>query len=192
MNLKEVCKPWGKEFTALEVYGQRPVVAFLQNQWFKDVERMEKIQASFIERFHPIGREKFVETFLFYSCMTGKRIKHCFGEDLTEKIVWEETSMKMGGTASSVFKADYDHMLAVLAKHEPKIVLAFGKVASEACRSLESEGLWSPGVTLMCGPHPVARGGSSPLKAMEIMAGEVRKLLGITAEVDKTPPSERH
>lgn len=124
------------------------VVAFLQNQWFKEPEKMESLQVR-------MGRERFVRTFLFWSCLTGKRLRKAFTEEICDEIIWEEASDKIGGKASSAYPADPVHIQAVLDKHKPDVVLTFGSIAGPALQKIKDGGAtWH----LISGPHPVARG----------------------------------
>lgn len=123
------------------------VVAFLQNQWFRDPEKARKI----FER-HPEQREELVARFLFSGCLTGRRIRRAFGP-MVDEIVWEETSKNFGGYSASSFPADLDHMKSVIEKWRPKIVLGFGIIACAALNKLPPS-LWDH---LIAGPHPAAR-----------------------------------
>lgn len=125
------------------------IVAFLQNQYFNDPEG---VKAMFAE--HPERRERYIEAFLFMGCLTGKRLQQVFGEELCGAIVWEEISPEIGGHASSKFPANPAHIRAVLEKHKPTIVLAFGKLASDALRSMDVD------AAIIYGPHPAARNGA--------------------------------
>lgn len=126
------------------------IVAFLQNQWFKDPEG---VKAMFAE--HPERRERYIEAFLFMGCLTGRRLKSVFGEDLCDGIIWEEASREVGGKSQSLFAADRQHMMAVIRKHNPTVILCFGKIAAEGVKSLPIE------IPVIYGPHPAARSGAT-------------------------------
>lgn len=125
------------------------IVAFLQNMYFRDPERT---RAMFAE--HPERRERYISAFLFMGCLTGKRLQSVFGEELCDAIIWEEVSPEIGGHASSKFSADIAHLTRVLDKHKPTAVLAFGKIAGDALRSMAC------GWAVIYGPHPAARNGA--------------------------------
>lgn len=137
------------------------IVAFLQNQWFKDPERMKTIIARTVESEKARGgkdeaevRDFYISTFLFWGCVTGRRLRDVFGEKLCEKIIWQEQSPQIGGKASAAFPADIGHIRESLTRHDPTLVLALGKLASTALRSIAADGVpW----TLLTGPHPAAR-----------------------------------
>lgn len=133
------------------------VVAFLQNMWFKDPERAKKILALY-EKREPLGdgRQRFIRNFLFFGCLTGKRLDEAFepvfGDEWRWLVTWEETSLEIGGYSSSVFPPDPGHIRGVLNRYQPDFVLAFGSIAQH-------------GLTLAGGtaaitinlPHPAAR-----------------------------------
>lgn len=123
------------------------VLAILQNQWFRDPERVR----AFIER-RPELRRNFIRRALFVGCRTGRVLKAGLGEEWCRKIVWEEASPQIGGEASARFPADLDHLCALLAEVKPDIAIALGKVASDAITTLV------PTTKRIIGPHPTARG----------------------------------
>jgi hypothetical protein len=125
---------------------QMRIVAFLQNQWFKDPEGIKAMCAE-----NPERRERYIAAFLFMGCLTGKRLQQVFGKDLCDAIVWEEASAEVGGHSRSLFAADRQHMMSVINKHKPTVILSFGKIASEGVRSLPIE------IPIIYGPHPAAR-----------------------------------
>lgn len=125
------------------------IVAFLQNQWFRDPARMEVI----FNR-HPELREDLIARYLFAGCLTGKRLRAAFG-DLCDEIIWEETSRKVGGESSSVFPPDLIHMKGVLVKWEPKLIICFGRVAQVAIGDLAED--VTIRAKILFGPHPAAR-----------------------------------
>ncbi|HEX3800234.1 MAG TPA: hypothetical protein VH413_16180 [Verrucomicrobiae bacterium] len=134
----------------------KTTVAFLQNQWFKDPERVRKMIKEDGEEL----RLRILEYALFAGCLTGRRLKAAFGE-LCDEIHWEEISREIGGHASSVFPPDMKHIGEVLATQRPQIILIFGKHAAAALepaiQTALSEGdlEWRP--HLITGPHPAAR-----------------------------------
>lgn len=126
------------------------ILAFLQNQWFKNPARMKhQLETTFNG-----DRPKFISFWLFYSCLTGKRLKKAFGEELCDQIIWEEISPEMGGQSNSSFPPDLMHISAVIEKHKPTIILAFGKLACGAVGTMPTSDM---GPTILFGPHPAAR-----------------------------------
>lgn len=124
------------------------VLAILQNQWFRDPDHVREI----LERT-PQARRRLIHYALFAGCRTGRILKAGLGEEWCRKIVWEEASPEIGGEASSVFPADPAHILKVIEEVKPTVILALGKIASDALTSLAPKN-----TTLITGPHPTARG----------------------------------
>lgn len=161
------------------------VVAFLQNMWFRDPARMEKIYARYIEREEPgKGRQRFIRDFLFFGCLTGRRLVQAFaphlGEDFRWQIVWEESAPGFGSYSGANLGYSVPHMRGVLETHKPEIVLLFGKVAQAGFFDSASgiggleRGLDS--LDLIVGPHPAARGETVP-NALAEMASKLKELL---------------
>ena len=138
------------------------ILAVLQNQWFHDPERMRAI----LERGLARGglRHDFTARTLFMGCRTGQILKSELGVEWCRKIVWAEASPEIGGRASSCFPADPIHLQAVLAEINPDVVLAFGRIASDALVAL------IPADKLIVGPHPTARGPDVPKRLREMRA----------------------
>ncbi len=153
------------------------IVAFLQNQWFKDPEG---VKAMFAE--HPECRERYIEAFLFMGCLTGKRLRAVFGEELCNQIVWEEISPEIGGHSASKFPPDPAHIERVLRKHAPDVVLCFGKLATNGVLATLSNPELRDlphGFDLVHGPHPAARNGA--LDGLRVMQKQVARQLSRSA-----------
>ena len=134
------------------------IVAFLQNQWMNDPEKV----LAMIERT-PKARPRLIKYALFQS-FTGSRLKQVFGEDCVHW-VWDNASPQIGSMPSSCFPADPSHIKAVLEEHKPDVVLAFGRVASKALQKLCQ-------CKLITGPHPAARQ-DDVMSRLERMAAEL-------------------
>lgn len=124
------------------------VLAILQNQWFNDPDKVRLT----LDR-HPEWRRRYIHYALFAGCRTGLILKAGLGEEWCRKIVWEEASPKIGGFSGSWFPADPAHILKVIEEVKPTVILALGKIASDALTSLATKN-----TTLITGPHPTARG----------------------------------
>lgn len=126
------------------------IVCFLQNQWFKNPDSARRALAS-----HPENRSYLVRAWLFMGCITGRRLRASFGEEFCDSsdVIWDNVSPQIGGYASAVFPPDFAHIRAILAKHEPQIVVAFGKVAAAPMIELSQDAHWR----LVTCPHPAAR-----------------------------------
>lgn len=143
------------------------VVAFLQNQWFLDPVRVKQIVETLRSPDEcPHERREFhIAAFLFMGCLTGRRLRTTFGEDWTSHITWEEVSREYGGKASSVFPPDFTHIQDVLQRHQPTHVLALGKIAEKALKSIQG----APHTfCLVAGPHPASRSVSVTYRLHEI------------------------
>lgn len=140
------------------------VVAFLQNMWFKDPERMKKVYAHYLKREEDgLGRQRFIRDFLFFGCKTGKMLDKAFepvfGDEWRWKVWWEEAHDQWGGHAASSFGFNARHMADVLVAKKPTAVLLFGKVASDGFAAVFKQKLIENYQShLIIGPHPAARG----------------------------------
>ncbi len=126
------------------------ILCFLQNLWVKDPAGWKDV----FQR-HPDRRVGIIRHLLLdYGCLTGRRIKACFGEDLLKHMVFEEASREIAGDARTVCPPDPEHIKACFKKYDPDIVVTFGKVATDAIIE-HFPGFWA-GQLVAC-PHPAAR-----------------------------------
>lgn len=141
------------------------ILAFLQNQWFRDPARWER----FMTGPH---RRKYLRFALFGGCLSGQRLILAGFADL-ENIIWENVSPRIASKASECFGVDQAHVDAVIDDVKPDIVLLFGKVA-------QSAQIQAP--QIIRGPHPAARhaGVNDELRAM---AKELKLLIARGATV---------
>jgi len=130
------------------------IVAFLQNLWVKQPERVGKLFAD-----HPEKREYILKSLLFRGGRTGRILQNCLG-DFVDKIIWEETTREIAGDPKMIFPADLAHIRRVIEKHETEVILTFGRIAAKAVR-LVYEGMraedpnWRREIIWL--PHPCAR-----------------------------------
>src|SRR5580704_6078428 len=150
------------------------ILAFLQNQWFKDPE---KVRALFARR--PDLRNDMIRRYLFMGCHTGKQLRKAFGEALCDRIIWEEVSLQIGGHSASKFPADLKHMTEAIVRTQPDIILAFGRIASDAIAELNGGKCPIPCTHIFFAPHPAAR--NNPMAELVNMAQRVRAELGKVA-----------
>lgn len=118
------------------------IVAFLQNPGFsKDTD------PEVIKRYNHdhLFRRDTLKKYL-----TGQRILLSLGEELFDKIYWDNVILETG-TLYKKTKPDMDHVLAVLEEKKPILVVTFGVVANRAITDC-----WD-GNHLFC-RHPNARG----------------------------------
>jgi uracil-DNA glycosylase len=139
------------------------VLAVLQNQWFQDPARVREILAR-----RPDLRRPFCHRALFAGCRSGQVLKQVFGPRCRD-IIWENASPEIGDHASSKFPADIPHLRAMLEEVKPDVVLALGRVASEALLPIV------PRAKLLIGPHPTARGADT-ITRLKAMAAELAAL----------------
>jgi hypothetical protein len=143
------------------------ILAFLQNQWFRDPVRVRAIYDR-----NPELRNELIRRFLFGGCLTGRRLLTALGEDLCRQhITWEEISPEIGGHSSSKFPADLDHITAAIRKFDPDLILAFGSIAQDALKRTTSV---RPR-TIIFGPHPAAR--TNPMPRLNEIGQELRTIV---------------
>ncbi|HEV2329206.1 MAG TPA: hypothetical protein VGY56_10500 [Verrucomicrobiae bacterium] len=126
------------------------IVAFMQNMWVREPARIERQLASVPPRHREKLRSALIRYCLFAGCLTGRRLRKAFGEYLCQQIIWDEASPKICDTPREIPPAEIPHILAVLRRHDPKIVIAFGKSAGDALRSC-----WTGPIVFS--PHPACR-----------------------------------
>lgn len=132
-------------------------VAFLQNQWLKNPDSARAL----IEKHGDKGRDRLTKYALFAGCVSGRRIKAAFG-DLIDGISWHEASPVITATPRACPPADLGHIMRSIDRLRPDVIIAFGKIASDALRIV-----WKG--PLIVGPHPAARFDTSqPLMLMRL------------------------
>lgn len=129
------------------------ILAFLQNAWGTNATKMQEI----LNR-NPKHREELVRRFLFAGKgVTSQRLQAVFG-DLVSTIIWANASPLIGSVSGAKFKPDGVHMVEILKKYRPAMILVFGRVAEEGVKlpavmvvlqELES--------VVVVGPHPATR-----------------------------------
>ena len=131
-------------------------VAFLQNQWVRDPERVRRAiaLAGAPQRY----RRRFIACALFNGCLTGRRIVDAFGEVFLDRaqIIWENASPQIASKASGAFPPDVDHMAAVLKEEQPVAVLLFGAKAIRGYKAA-ARSVGDLCAAVFSGPHPAAR-----------------------------------
>lgn len=152
----------------------KPILAFLQNMWVKHPDRVRRSFEIHGEEF----RIRFMRYSLFAGCKTGRMLMKAFGEKIIEQIIFEETTREIAGDSKTIFPADLNHMSACVDKHQPEIVVTFGKIAEEAFRKLPCENR-----ELRCRPvhltahHPASRHPTS-YATLTIMASKLKEYIG--------------
>jgi len=151
----------------------RPTLAFLQNMWVRDPQRVLDGIARGGERY----RRRAIYQFLFGGCLTGRRLRAAFGDRIGE-IEWEESTREIASDSHRICLPQPDHIRAAIATYQPKIVLVFGRVAGDAVSAI-----WTG--PLIQAPHPAARQSYVPdmLKA----AAEALSMSLYTLDTERQP-----
>ncbi len=140
-------------------------VAFLQNMWVKEPERAREL----IERHGEEYRIRLMHMSLFSGCLTGRRIKAAFGDELLKTIYFEEASRDIAGDSKTICLPDYDHINRVLEQRQPRVVLTFGRVSFDAVSLC-----WSGRIIRI--PHPAARQADT-VEKLKAAAADYNRLL---------------
>lgn len=131
------------------------------------------------------GRARFVRDMLFFGCLTGKRIRQAFGEELLESFVFEEVSTQIGSHPSSVFPPEEEHVLQVLTTFKPHVVVTFGAVAKAAVLLPgPAQYIRNDVLCVLYAPHPAARGADVVQRLRNVATGVqalINGLKGATA-----------
>lgn len=144
----------------------KKILAILQNQWFRNPGQVKAIYQRYPEQ-----RNRLIRDFLFMGCLSGKRLMSALGEELCYQIIWEEASPEIGSYSGSNFGADLIHIKWAIKKHLPNIVIAFGKVAGDAVRQIESEN--DLPTSFLYAPHPAAR--INPVAEIRTIGEKIRE-----------------
>ena len=153
------------------------ILALLQNQWFPDPERIPRVLAYYQEKKgEEAGRHRFVRDMLFLGCLTGRRIREAFGEDMLEYFTFEEVSPKIGDHPGASFPPDIDHLTKTFKFVRPELIVAFGRIAQAGVDVLRGGSEWDDPDVIIC-PHPAARGPRT-MPDLAAAADEVRTWLG--------------
>jgi hypothetical protein len=128
-------------------------VAFLQDIWDRDPDKVRRMLAC--DRTGKL-REKLVKYALFAGCLTGRRLRAAF-RSLCDEVVWEDAGPAVCGSPDVYCPPDRAHILAVLDRHRPDVVLCFTRCGQDAveaaCRA------WGgPTPVFIAALHPAARG----------------------------------
>ena len=147
------------------------IVAFLQNQWWRDPEGVKKRIAN---HANPEELRRRLIVWGLQGCKTGrvleKRLASVIGPISFKKIYWENSSREIGGKSSSSFLADPKHMRSVLNVQQPDVVLCFGKIARAGMDQLNV----APKIAVLYAVHPASRGS---LETLDKMAGALKGLI---------------
>lgn len=134
------------------------ILAFLQNQWTVDPERMVDFYAQ-PGHDNLDWRAEMNRRLLFAGCLSGRRLSVAFGQEACCNIIWENASKRVGGVSSSVFPPDEQHIREVIEHHKPDFVVVFGLphrklIEQECARQFGKQ--WCE-VNFWHFPHPAGR-----------------------------------
>lgn len=139
------------------------IVAFLQNQWWKDPEGVKK---RIENHANPEELRRRLIVWGLQGCKTGrvleKRLAAVIGPITFKKIHWENSSRHIGGKSASTFPADIHHMEDVINEQIPDVILVFGKIAQQGMNQLNI----APHVAVLEAVHPASRGSLTTLDLM--------------------------
>lgn len=133
------------------------VMAFLQNAWARDPQKMQAIMDRHDDDLD--FRADLTGRYLALS-FTGKRLIRTLGTHWFNDIIWEECTKVIAGESKSCPPPDHAHIFRVLDHHKPSVVIAFGNVAQEAV--FDKFDGWKIAM-----PHPAARQSDVPTKLQE-------------------------
>lgn len=105
------------------------ILGLLQNMWVRDPAAARRL----IERHGARGRRAMIRTFMPRTA-SGRALKRAFG-DLFERITWENAASVVAGRSDAAPPADHLHMRRIVEDLKPDIVVAFGRIAVDACRA---------------------------------------------------------
>ncbi len=148
------------------------ILCFLQNMWVRDPEKVR----AWLDK-NPDLWNRAVAGFLFAGCLTGRRIRTCFGDELIGQMTFEECTKEIAGDSRTVCPPDPKHIKASLEKHRPRVVVTFGQVARDAVTPIwnQLEFAAAGDILLYC-PHPAARQ-KSTVEKLKKAAKEIRSVL---------------
>ncbi len=125
-----------------------PVVAFLQNCWFRPGTNPELIRRYLTD-------QKFRRIILARS-MSGRRLLRAFGGPDYRRIWWDNASEYVANTSPGKADASPDHMARVVQQTSPRAIVCFGQVALQGIQALQRS--WIHELPCHYFPHPNARG----------------------------------
>jgi len=131
---------------------KKEIVAFMQNMWVREPSRVHRLIGRLPEAEREPFRLELIRRFLFAGCVSGRRLKAAFGEEICRSVVWEESTREIAGDPKTIFPAQPEHIQAVLAQWQPRVVICFGRIAANAVYPLLGKDM-----AFVQSPHPAAR-----------------------------------
>lgn len=129
------------------------ILAFLQNMWVRDPERVREL----IARDGEVYRRRLLSYALFAGCLTGRRLQETFG-NLCDEIVWENVTKEVTGSPSAKITADRKHVSDRIREEDPEVIIVFGEIARDAIAQVRFARMADvESVHVIHAPHPAAR-----------------------------------
>lgn len=126
------------------------IVAFMQNPWFKPGTSIRHIKL--------YSESQYFHRAVLANSMSGKRLLQAFGEELYNQIWWDNANPVAATIATGKFEANYDHMIKVLIRQNPRLVIGFGQEANMAITQLLVTEKFPGEIESLACHHPNARG----------------------------------
>jgi hypothetical protein len=158
------------------------IVAFMQNMWLKNPASFHRGMDSYAgdEIRAEAYRRRIIHYALFAGCLTGRRLKAAFGEELCKQIVWDESTREVADNPKTVFPADLIHIRKVINQEKPDVILSFGGIAAKAVHivlvgMMAEEASFN--IRHITSSHPAARQPETVVRLKEV-GDALNKLVG--------------
>lgn len=102
------------------------IVGFMQNPWFPDGTPQEHIR---MYRYNQEFHKK-----ILVNSMSGQRLKQAFGDEMFERIWWDNVAPEAATEAKGKTDVDMQHVEAIIKIRDPQLILTFGKMATDAIK----------------------------------------------------------
>jgi hypothetical protein len=154
------------------------IVAFMQNMWLKDPESFRRSY----ERQHALSvaaaenyRSRIIRYALFAGCISGRRLKVAFGDELCDRIIWDETTREVADNPRTILPVDLNHISDRIQDTHAEVIITFGAIARDAVDQIKLPFHRGAGTIINC-VHPAARGPDTMLK-LHCAANDLRDII---------------
>lgn len=133
------------------------VLAFLQNMWVKDPEKVQQSLDRHLD--NPMFWNRMTKGLLFSGCKTGRVLIQTFGTDLIENIIFDECTKEICNNPKTIPTPDLIHIETTLLRLKPDIIITFGKIAFNTINNFtpELQARTILNYRIIEAPHPAAR-----------------------------------
>jgi len=131
----------------------KPIVAFLQNPWFKLGTKPHHIKL--------FQEDQDFRRRVISMSRTGQCLLSAFGDELYDHIWWDEANPEPCFNSSQVRPPDVKHISDVLIQQQPFLVVTFGAMAHQGLHDALQWLKFKPSHRLHSA-HPTARGAHRP------------------------------